>query len=856
MCSRAVTRILLSIALLAAPLAAATDVPAPQTALGFEPGADRQLADWAQIVAWFEALDAASPRVLVENVGPTTEGLPFLVVTITSEENMARLAEIRRDNLRLADPRGLSAQEAHELVARGKTIVALNHGIHSTEVAGTYSAIETARILASADDPETRRILDDTVVLMLPSHNPDGAQKVADWYRKTRGTPFEGAHPPFLYQKYVGHDNNRDWYMFTQAESRLTVTHLYDRWRPQIVHDVHQMGTRSARMFLPPYVDPWEPNVDPALRSAVAGLGTHVAAMLTSQGKSGVVVHAIYDAWSPARAYPHTHGGVRLLSEAASAKLASPVEVPFADLQRGIGYDPKVATWNFPNPWPGGPWRVRDIMDYQIGANLAVLQHAARNRDYWLRTFLGVGERAIARRRPYAYVLPGGHEDPLAAAELRRVLLTGGVELQRATEPFTAGGRTFPAGACVVKMSQPYGAFAKMLLERQQYPDIRPVPGAPPQRPYDVTAHTLPLLLGVEAVAVEEPFEAALAPLKDAGVLPGRVEGRGRFLAFDHELAGLRAAGRLLKAGVPVRWSTSAFTDDGRRYEAGTLLAPGSARSAVDRIAQELGLVAEGVDATPPAYLLHRPRVALYQSFVASMDEGWTRFVFEQQAEVEYTTVHDADIRAGGLRARFDAIVLPDQSAAQIREGHAAGTLPVEYTGGLGAEGTRALKAFVQEGGTLVALDSATAFVVSELGLLVKDALAGLGPSPSEDDEAAAAPAEFYSPGALLETRVEGGSPIGHGLQATTPIWFESSPAFDVKSGRVVLRYPHANPLLSGWLLGEEHLRGRAALVDVAVGRGRVVLFGFRPQYRAQSWATYVPLLNALYLSAARTEVD
>ncbi|MET0553216.1 MAG: M14 metallopeptidase family protein [Vicinamibacteria bacterium] len=850
------TRILLCLAFLAAPLAVASDVPPPQALLGFEPGADRQLAGWAPIVAWFEALDAASPRVRVANVGPTTEGLPFLVVTITSEANMARLEEIRRDNLRLADPRGLSDEEAAALVARGKTVVALNHGIHSTEVAGTYSAIETARMLATSNDPAVLQVLDETVILMLPSHNPDGTQKVAEWYGKTLGTPFEGASPPFLYQKYVGHDNNRDWYMFTQAESRLTVAHVYDAWRPQIVHDVHQMGSRAARLFLPPYVDPWEPNVDPALRTAVAALGTHMAAALTSQGKPGVVVNAIYDAWTPARAYPHTHGGVRVLSEAASAKLASPVDVPFAELARGIGYDPKVASWNFPDPWRGGAWRVRDIMDYQVAANLALLGHAARNRDYWLRTFLAVGRRAVAPRRPFAYVLPGGHEDPLAAAELRRVLLTGGVELFRATEPFTAGGRTFSAGAYVVGMAQPYGAFAKMLLERQHYPDIRPVPGAPPQRPYDVTAHTLPLLLGVEAVAVDEPFEAATVPVADARVVPGRVEGRGRFLAFDHGPAGLRAAGRLLRAGIPVRWSTSAFTDDGRRYEAGTLLAPGSARGAVDRVAQDLGVVAEGIDATPTAYVLHRPRVALYQSFVPSMDEGWTRFVFEHQAEVEYTTVHDAEVRAGGLRERFDAIVLADQSAAQIRDGHAAGSLPAEYTGGLGPEGAKALKAFVQEGGTLVALDSATAYAVTELGLLVKDALAGLGPASADDDEGAAAPAEFYSPGAILETRGEGGSPIGHGLAASTPVWFESSPAFDVKSGRVVLRYPHADPLLSGWLLGEEYLRGKAALVDVSLGRGRVVLFGFRPQYRAQSWATYVPLLNALYLSAARPSAD
>ena len=850
--SRVVACLLLAVAT-CVPAAAA--VPTPESVLGFVPGADRALADWRQLVLYFEALAASSPRVKVENVGPTTEGLPFLVVTITSEANHARLEEIRRDNARLADPRGLSDQEAQAILARGKTIVALHHGIHSTEVGGSLSAVETAYWLASADDAATREILDQTVIVMLPSHNPDGTQKVAEWYRKTLGSMFEGSNPPFLYQKYVGHDNNRDWYMFTQVESQLTVEHVYDRWHPQVVHDVHQMGGRSARLFLPPYVDPWEPNVDPALRAAVTALGTQMASSLTSAGKPGVVVSAIYDAWTPARAYPHTHGGVRILSEAASVKLATPIDVPFDTLQRGINYDPKVASWNFPWPWPGGAWRLRDIMDYQTAATRALLTHAARNREYWLSTFLAVNRRASARNEPFAFVLPSEHEDPLAAAELRRVLLTGGVEIGRAREPFLAGGRNFPAGTFVVPMAQPASAFAKTLLEPQDYPDIRPVPGAPPQRPYDVTAHTLPLLLGVEAVAIAQPFTVETEPVTSAAVTPGRVEGRGRQLAFDHRTAGLRATARLLKAGVPVRWTRNAFTDDGRRYEAGTFLAPGAARPALERLAQELGVVAEAVDANPSAFALHRPRVGLYQSWVPSMDEGWTRFVFEQQAEMEYQTLRDADVRAGNLRASFDAIVLPDQTPRQLREGHAAGAMPPEYVGGLGPDGARALKAFVQEGGTLVALDSACAYVIAELGLLVKDALADLGPVAGEEDDESSG-GHFYAPGAILETRVEGGSALGHGLPAVTPVWFESSPAFEVKSGRVVLRYPHQDPLMSGWLLGGEQLQGKAALVEVALGKGRVVLFGFRPQYRAQSWTTYVPLLNALYLSAALAAGD
>ncbi|HET6896821.1 MAG TPA: M14 family zinc carboxypeptidase, partial [Vicinamibacteria bacterium] len=421
--------------------------PSPESVLGFRPGADRQLADWTQIVDYFRRLDAASDRVRVEEVGRTTEDRPFLVAVITSEANMARLEEIRRANLRLADPRGLTADEAQRLIATGKAIVGVNHGIHSDEVAATQTAMETAYALASGDSAEVREILDNTVVVMIPSHNPDGTQRVTEWYRATLGKPWEGHDPPFLYQKYTGHDNNRDWYMFTQRESRLTLKGLYDPWRPQIVHDLHQMGARAARLFAPPYVDPWEPNVDPALIAAVNALGTHVAARLTSEGHKGVAVDAIYDAWSPSRAYPHSHGGVRLLTESAEARMATPIEVPFENLEPGIGYDPRVRSWNFPNPWPGGAWSVRDIMNDQGAATRAILVHAARNREYWLRTFYEVNRRASERREPFAFVVPSGQKDPLATAKLLEVMRLGGVEVQRARSSFTAEGRTFAAGS-------------------------------------------------------------------------------------------------------------------------------------------------------------------------------------------------------------------------------------------------------------------------------------------------------------------------------------------------------------------------------------------------------------------------
>ena len=853
---RASLRVVWISVVLAGAAGAADTVPSPDEVLGFRVGADRQLADWTQIVDYFRRLDAASPRVRVDEVGQTTGGRPFLVVTITSEANMARLDEIRRDNLRLADPRRLSPTDAAGLIAAGKVIVALNHGIHSNEVAATQAAMETAYRLATGEDEETRAVRDRAVVLMLPSHNPDGTQQVTEWYRGSLGTPWEGGLLPFAYQKYVDHDNNRDWYMFTQVESRLTAEHLYDRWRPQIVHDVHQMGTRGARLFAPPYVDPWEPNVDPALIAAVNDLGSHVAARLTTEGKKGVVIHAIYDAWSPARAYPHTHGAVRILTEAASARMATPVEVAFAELEPGIAYDPRVRSWNFPDPWPGGTWRLRDIVDYQVSANLAIVGHAAAHREHWLRTMYEVNRRAARRTSPYAFVVPGEQKDPFASAALLSVLRTGAVEVHRARSSFEAGGRKYAKGAYVVLMQQPFSGFAKSLLERQRYPDIRPAPGGPPQRPYDVTAHTLPLLMGVDVDEIAERFTADLEPVERVAVARGRIEkGSGRFLAFGHRTGDLVALGRLLRTGAPVRWALAAFRDGKREFPAGTLLAPESARTALAAMAAELGIVARPVRRAPPSLLLRAPRVGVYQSWVTSMDEGWTRFVFEHQAGVEYQTLHDRDVRAGGLGERFDAIVLPDQAARLIVAGHPPGSLPPEYVGGIGKEGVSALRAFVEGGGTLIALDSASALPITEFRLPVVDVLEPFnapGRDASTDLEITGHETDpFSSPGSILSVEVDRSHPLAHGLEATTPIWFEGSPAFDVAAGAVIARYPSSNPLLSGWILGPERLYGRAALAEVPLGRGRVVLFGFRPQYRGQSWVTYVPLLNAIYTSAA-----
>src|SRR5256714_909786 len=509
--------------------AASVVIPTPRSVLGFDPGDDRKLVEWPVLLRYFQALAKASDRVDYRELGKTTLGAPFIALAISSPQNLRRLDSYRQINAELADPRGFrTGRAARDALQNGKTIVLITSSIHSTEVGGHLTPVALAYRLATDTSATTRAILNDVIVWLVPSLNPDGVTIVAKWYNRTLGTAAEGTSPPELYHHYAGHDNNRDWYAFTQVETRLTVDSLYNVWHPQIVHDIHQQGRTGSRLFLPPYLDPIEPNVDPLLVDGDNALGTAMAWELAGQGKTGIAINAIYDAWTPARAYQHYHGGVRILSEAASANLATPVSVPFDQLTpRSRGFNPRERSWNFANPWPGGRWTLRDIVTYQTDSAYALLGQAARYRARWLSNFLAVGWHAVRGWRgwPYAYVVPKG-QDTIATATLLGILHRGQVEIRATTQSFTVAGERVASGSYVIVLRQPYAAFAKALLEVQHYPDRRLYPGGPPERPYDVTAHTLPLLMGIIAIAAIDslriPLSASITPRIVAPVPPLR----------------------------------------------------------------------------------------------------------------------------------------------------------------------------------------------------------------------------------------------------------------------------------------------------------------------------------------------
>ncbi len=789
---------------------------------------------------------AQSDRLRYEEYALGWGHKPLVLLTISSPSNLQRLDEFREIQDRLFDPRRHDPAERASLIEAGRCVCAVTCSIHPTEVGPTQFTPELVYELATREDETVQRILREVILLLVPSLNPGGLELVADWYERTLDTPHAGSAPPELYHPYAGHDNNRDWFMLTQVENRATVEQVLNRWHPQIVFDLHQMQANGPRFVVPPYIDPYDPNVDPILTTQIDALGSTIAAELTAQGKRGVATSVIFDAFSPSRSYPHYHGGVRMLAEAASARLASPIDVPREFLAEARGFDPRVASHVHPLPWEGGTWHLRDIVDYFGIATFALLDHAARYRDRWVRNFTIVQDRAVAAATPYAYLLlPLSYQrDAGATAELIEVLIGGGVEVEQATAPFMAESVEFPAETFVVRIGQPAGRFAKTLLEVQHYPSIPIFPGGPLKPPYDITSHTLPLQMGVDAVRVESPFPFKSARLAGAPSVRGELiqpESADEFLIGPEANNSVLLVNRLLAAGAGIARCDQSFTVHGRRFPAGTYLVRRVSAAALERMAVECGVTVYGATLSRerPTRVLRAPRIGVYRSWRSNAtDEGWTRFVLERY-EFPYQTVRDADVKRGDLSERFDVILMPQQSARDILEGNSPAEYPAEFTGGIGDVGASNLRRFVEAGGTLVALDSACDLAIRQLYLPVTNVLDGVR---SET---------FSAPGSLLRILIDADHPIGWGFEREAAAMFVSSPAFEVRGGaQTVAQYPLTNQLLSGWLHGADQIAGRAAIVDVTVGFGRVLLIGFRPQFRAQARGTYRILFNALYYSA------
>ncbi|MBN1222612.1 MAG: peptidase M14 family protein [Candidatus Aminicenantes bacterium] len=828
-------------------------VPSPEEFFGFRMGSDRNIARWDKIVDYYNLLAEKSAKIEVVDMGPSTMGNPFLLVIISSPENLANLDRLREVNAKISDPRGIAESKIKGLVEEGKAVICQSMSLHATEIGGTQMAPELTYDLLSREDSETLRILDNVIFLLIPCFNPDGQIMVTDWYGKTLGTEYEGAGLPWLYHKYVGHDNNRDADHLNMIESVYAAKILFRDWLPQAYIDHHHMGSYGARFYVPPYCEPIRPYADPLIWREHSWYGAHIAYKLEEAGKAGILNAAQFSGWGHFGWHWITpfHNIAGMLTESASAKLATPIYIHPDQLEGdSLQFPDYEAQTTFPNPWTGGWWKLRDIVEQKKIAAWALLDLAARNKETVLWNAYLKAKRQTergAQSKPAAYVIPAVQHDPLTAIKMVNTLLLSGIEIRQARKSFTSHGMTYPEGSFVISTAQPKMGLIRNLLGRTLYIDnawTRDKDGSP-IRPYDLATHTMHEFMGIRVDPIDEAAEGDFAILAGKVPVSGKVAAASSQYLLDGRLNdSFKAVNLLLDKGVAVR----RVDKSGQGMRTGDFIAAGGSEALLAEIARQTGIdfTALQNEVKEGTHTAKRLRTAMYQRYWGgNMDEGWTRFLLEQFG-FPYTTLMDAEIKKGGLNTKYDLIILPDDATGliigEIPEFYRRyiSEIPPEYRSGIGNEGVAALKMFVEKGGTLVTLGEACLFAVEKLELNVRNAVNEI------------ASKEFFCPGSTLKVNFDNNHPLAYGMPSEGLVLFWSSPAFEIIPGHhneryeTVARYRDKDILQSGWLIGENHLSKKAAMVSARYGKGQVVLIGFRTQLRCQTHGTFKLLFNTL----------
>jgi hypothetical protein len=927
-------------AIVTAPTAQAPNVTSPKQYFGFNIGDDYQLATYTQFIGYWQRLGRESDRVRVAEIGKTAEGRPQLMAIVTAPENFKKLDRYKEIARKLALADGVSEEQARALAREGKSIVWIDGGLHATEVLGAHQLIETVYQLVSRNDPETLRILNDCIVLAVHA-NPDGMELVSSWYMRNPAPQQRGQGPgiPRLYEKYAGHDNNRDFYMSNLPESTNMNRVLYTEWFPQIMYNHHQTGPAGTVMFAPPFRDPFNYNFDPIVPAELDLVGAAMATRFNAEGKPGVTSRkgSSYSTWwnGGLRTTVYFHNMIGLLTETIGNP--TPVTIPFLPSKQlpdsSLHYPIEPQVWHF-----------RQSIDYSLTANWAVLDIASRNRENFLFNIWRMGRNSIERgnrdswtptprrviaaqaalnaenaqtggnagegveggarraslaagsgqgpssapgtaeqfkamlrnpelRDPRGFILPSDQPDFATATKFINALLKVGVIVHRATAPFTVGGKQYPSGSYVVKAAQAFRPHVLDMFEPQDHPDDIPYPGGPPTRPYDNAGWTLAYQMGVKFDRVLEGFDGPFEKVEGLLKAPaGKITGTpGAGYVFTHAMNdSFTAINRLLNAGEDVSWIAA-----GPHQGAFFVAAKPSTSALVAKIAGDLGVSFEGVAARPAgdAMKLHKMRIALADQYGGSMPSGWTRFLFDQ-FEFPFEVVYPKAVNAGNLASKYDVIVFPSGVGPALAAENTGGSgrsrggtpraadrgaeadIPAEYQPMVGtytaAETGPALKRFVEEGGTIIAVGRSAPNFAQLFSLPLGNHLVERG----ADGQFRQVPSEkFYVPGSVLSAAVDTSIPVAHGVTNPVDVFYDNSPVFRLepeasgKGIKPVAWFATPTPLRSGWAFGQSYLEDGVIGVDAPVGRGRLYLFTPEITFRGQPHGTFKFLFNGIYLA-------
>ena len=923
--------------------AAAAAITSPKEQFGFAIGDDYQLVDYKQLVAYWKKLDAESNRMSLVEIGKTAEGRTMVMAIVTSPANQARLGRYKDIATRLALAKGLTDADARRLAAGGKAVVWIDGGLHATEILGSQQLIELVWRMTSRNDPETLRLLDDVILLAAPA-NPDGLDLVADWYMREKDPAKRSmAGLPVLYQKYIGHDNNRDFYMNTQPETKAISRQLYIEWHPQILYNHHQTGPAGTVLFAPPFRDPFNYVFDPLVPMGIDLVSASMHNRFVTEGKPGATMRSgsSYSTWwnGGLRSAGYFHNVIGILTEAIGNP--TPVDIPFIP-------ERLLPKQDYPYPVAPQKWHFRQSIEYSITADLAILDVASKHReDFLYRRYLmgkhaieagqkdswtivpqtiadvqaaierdraasaaqgrpgapaqgggGRGEGGLGRARvadikcyeaifdkakrdPRGYIIPSDQADFPTATKFVNALIESGVAVERAKADFEAGGKTYPKGSYVVSTAQAFRPHVLSMFEPQNHPDDIPYPGGAPLPPYDAAGWTLAYQMGVVFDRILDGFSGPFEALPGVAKPPAGTFAAGEAgYLLDHRVNNtFVAVNRLLKAGAKAYWLKDALEAGGRSYGAGTIWVPAAPEAAglLERAAKELGLKIDGVAAAPkgPAFELKPVRIGLWDTYGGSMSSGWIRWLLEQ-FEFPFELVFAPALDAGGLNDKFDVLIFVGGSIPRTlaagQEGRggmrdfqppAPANIPDEYKGRVGritAEKTiPVLRQFVEAGGTILALDSATV-LAEHFGLPLANALVERS---AEGADVPLRSEKFYIPGSILRARVDNTDPLAQGMPDTVDVFFDNTPAWtllpdaELKGVRPVAWFDDGKLLRSGWAWGESYLRRSVQVAEAQMGQGKIFLYGPEIAFRGQPHGTFKLLFNGIYYGPAKTvELD
>jgi hypothetical protein len=826
----------------------------PDQFLGFKPGSDRNLAHYNQIKAYFELLSRESPRLKTFTLGKTTQGNDLFMAVISDEVNLNELEKYTNITRQLAQGK-IEPAAAEQLAAGGKAIVFVTCNLHATEIASSQMAMELAYRLAAGATPDIKDILQNVILVLFPSVNPDGQIMEVEWYNKTKGTEYEGTGAPYLYHWYAGHDNNRDWFKISLKETELIAREIYHKWLPQVVVDEHQMGSSNDRFFIPPYQDPPTPGVHPLVWRSINLIGSRIGYDLEKLNLKGVASRGYFTGWwigaLDDSAWFHNIPGI--LFEGASVQLATPIYIEPEEVESAESFKNEERVFS-PNPWKGGWWRLSDLVTYDLQATLSVLNTAVRQRKELLLDTFQIARENIARGQseaPYAFIVPRQQHDPAVAERFIRILLKSNIQVYQLTHPLRVGDTMFDKKSYVVPLAQPYRSFVKNIFENQHYPDIRKNLKAEPELPYDMAAWTLPVGMGIKSIAVNEPLKALMEPVnaEQSFKNPFPEELEENIILDSRYNYSYRAAFELLGKGKTVY--RNANCPD---FPSGSFMVKKSeALEILKRIHAEAPLTLTSRKELPlPQFRRLRPfKAGLYQNWGHNMTEGWLRYVFDEY-KIPYETVHPQDVAKKGFAGKFDIMLFSGASESEIESGKPAKKwenwatpAPPEYSGGIGEKGEKLLKEMVKSGKTLVFMDESCNYAISKFKMPVTNVM--------EENS------KVICPGSYLSAEVKN-SALTAGMDKTAAIFFRDTPTFETslpktanESRYTPLVFGERDLLLSGWLEGEGQLVRKSLLVDYRKGQGRIILIGPDLIHRTQGEGTYKIMFNSL-LSAAEVK--